>query len=115
MTLKIIRTLPDTSSWVPLSEHQGATPASFSTPVLHFQSLKAKLALSSDQKWLLPAFFPDAQETTEAEAAESMIPGSDTAQNGTAEGDEEDWEDEDGGPMIQDVFVENVNIYNTSE
>ena len=115
MPLKTINSAPDASSWSTLSEHQSSTPASFSTPVLHLHCTNTQIALSSDQKYQIPDFFPDETIPSSSASAPPAQQNS-TIDDQTEDKDEEveeEWE-EDHGPMIQDVTIENVDIFVTS-
>lgn len=46
--LEVLPHSPDLSKYVPLSEHQSSTPASFSVPVLHFHSSNNQIVITSD-------------------------------------------------------------------
>ncbi|EXJ70121.1 uncharacterized protein A1O5_07194 [Cladophialophora psammophila CBS 110553] len=58
--MEILREPPKTSSFVPLIEHQSATPASFYTgpPVLHYYSDRSKLIVLEQEAGSIPAFAP---------------------------------------------------------
>ncbi|KAH0606253.1 uncharacterized protein H6S33_003914 [Morchella sextelata] len=73
MPLTIIRTVPDAAKYTPLTTHQSATPASFTTPVLHFRNESTTLVLAATQTPLLPIFggHKDAAEP------EVVVPGID--------------------------------------
>ncbi|KAL7274577.1 hypothetical protein RUND412_002523 [Rhizina undulata] len=90
MPLTIIRSPPSPSTYTPLTIHQSQTPASFSTPVLHFRSENSRLLVANSQVSYLPIFGDDA-------------------------GSDEDQEKEKVFEGI-DVWVtsENVIIFNTS-
>ncbi|KAK6516970.1 hypothetical protein TWF506_006850 [Arthrobotrys conoides] len=111
-SLTLIQTPPDVSELPTLADHQSATPASFAQEVLHFRTTGAKITLSSDQKFLLPAWFPDAASNDiSVDVEEKAAPGKDKA---AAEGDDdEDWEDEDA--IVEDVHVEDVTVIVTTK
>jgi hypothetical protein len=68
MPLTIIRSPPSADSYEPLSSFQAATPASFSTPVLHHHEVNAKVLLSRDQASLIPIFLPADSKQGDADA-----------------------------------------------
>lgn len=119
MFLQVIKTAPDPTAWTPLADHQSATPTSFSAPVLHFHCANTQIALSSDQKSLISEFFSGEEESSSV-AAETVPPTTaqdeSNAPTGEGEGvvDEEGAWEEDTGPMMQDVTIENVDIYVTN-
>jgi len=118
MSLQVIKTAPDPTKWTSLADHQAATPASFSAPVLHFHCASTQIALSSDQKSLIPEFFPNEENQSSTIAVSTAQDAKDAAaaednNNMLDEEDEGNWE-EDAGPMIQDVTIENVDVYVTN-
>jgi len=117
MSLQIIKTAPDPTTWTPLADHQAATPVSFSAPVLHFHCKNTQIALSSDQKSLISEFFPGEEKESSSTATNTAQDAKDetTAENDSMQDEENqgNWE-EDTSPMIQDVTIENVDIYVTN-
>ncbi|KAI5802152.1 regulator of volume decrease after cellular swelling-domain-containing protein, partial [Pyronema domesticum] len=75
MPLTIIRSPPSADSYEPLSSFQAATPASFSTPVLHHHEVNAKVLLSRDQASLIPIFLPadSKQGDADTESTDEII------------------------------------------
>lgn len=111
-SLTLIQTLPDVSELPTLADHQSTTPASFTQEVLHFRTTGAKITLSSDQKFLLPAWFPDAASNDISVDIEE--PASTKGKAAEEEGeDDEDWEDEDA--IVEDVHVEDVTVIVTTK
>ncbi|KAK6356864.1 hypothetical protein TWF718_001204 [Orbilia javanica] len=110
-SLTLIQTPPDVSELPTLADHQASTPASFAQEVLHFRTAGAKITLSSDQKFLLPAWFPDAASNDISVDVEETAPAKDKAAEGGE--DDEDWEDEDG--IVEDVHVEDVTVVVTTK
>lgn len=113
-SLTLIRTPPDVSELPTLADHQSSTPASFAQEVLHFRTAGAKITLSSDQKFLLPAWFPDAASNDISVDVVEEAAAAPAKEKATAEGeDDEDWEDEDA--IVEDVHVEDVTVVVTTK
>ncbi|EPS39960.1 hypothetical protein H072_6212 [Dactylellina haptotyla CBS 200.50] len=116
-SLTLLSSAPDVSALPTLAAHQASTPATFTQEVLHFQTTGAKLTLSSDQKFLLPAWFPDAASNDISVGVKDG--GADAKQTSTDESKEgeeqedEDWEDEDA--IVEDVHVEDVTVIVTTK
>ncbi|KAF3920267.1 hypothetical protein AA313_de0208466 [Arthrobotrys entomopaga] len=109
-SLTLISSSPDISGLPTLADHQASTPATFTQEVLHFQTTGAKLTLSSDQKFLLPAWFPDAASND----VSVDIKDTDTKDEGEeGDGEDEDWEDEDA--VIEDVHIEDLTAIITTK
>jgi nucleotide-sensitive chloride channel 1A len=55
--MEVLRTAPDTSSFVPLAEHQSRTPSSFHSgpPVLHYHSQRCKVVILERDLLATPA------------------------------------------------------------
>ena len=99
--MEVLREAPKVTSFIPLAEHQSATPASFyrGPPVLHYYSDRCKVLLLDHDLSSVPAL----AEFANSSAAE-------TASNGTAvNGD-----GADGGQEAHKT-VEDVDIWVTSE
>lgn len=90
--MEVIHEAPLESSFVPLSEHQSHTPASFYSgpPVLHYRSPGASLLVAKTE--------------VEGNPAISKLLDSPQA-NGTAAGDDDE----------QDVVISGVDVWVTSE
>lgn len=58
--MEVLREAPKPSSFVPLIEHQSATPASFHSgpPVLHYYSDRSKVIVLEHELESAPAFAP---------------------------------------------------------
>ncbi|KAK6354542.1 hypothetical protein TWF696_003685 [Orbilia brochopaga] len=113
-SLTLITAPPDPTSLPTLADHQSSTPATFSQEVLHFHTTGAKLTLASDQKFLLPAWFPDAASNDVSVDVKDASVDEATSDKADEEGgDEEDWEDEDA--IIEDVHVEDVTVIVTTK
>ncbi|KAK6534108.1 hypothetical protein TWF281_005446 [Arthrobotrys megalospora] len=110
-SLTLIQVSPDVSELPTLADHQSSTPASFTQEVLHFRTTGAKITLSSDQKFLLPAWFPDAASNDISVDVEGTAPTKGKAEEGGE--DDEDWEDEDA--IVEDVHVEDVTVIVTTK
>ena len=72
MPLQIIRTVPDEAAYTPLSTFQSETPASFSTPVLHYRQQGSKVLLAQDQARLLPIFGAENSDGTDEITVEGI-------------------------------------------
>ncbi|KAF3919101.1 hypothetical protein ABW21_db0205680 [Orbilia brochopaga] len=112
-SLTLITAPPDPTSLPSLADHQSSTPATFSQEVLHFYATGAKLALASDQKILLPAWFPDAASNDVSINVKDASADDTAADNAGEGGDEEDWEDE--AAIMEDVHVEDVTVVVTTK
>jgi chloride channel, nucleotide-sensitive, 1A len=64
--MEILREAPKAASFVPLSEHQSRTPASFYSgpPVLHYYSDRSKLVVLDHEAHLIPALAPLLEHAT---------------------------------------------------
>ncbi|EWC47503.1 hypothetical protein DRE_00471 [Drechslerella stenobrocha 248] len=108
-SLTQITAKPDPGSLPSLADHQSSTPETFSQEVLHFYTTSAKLTLSSDQKFLLPAWFADATSNDISVDLKNEAQGKDDE----GANDDEDWEDEDA--IVEDVHVEDVTVMVTTK
>ncbi|KAF3920998.1 hypothetical protein ABW20_dc0107290 [Dactylellina cionopaga] len=108
-SLTLITSPPDLTSLPTLADHQASTPATFSQEVLHFHTDGAKLTFSSDQKFLLPEWFPDV--ATNDVSVDIKEDETSKAKGGDAEDD--DWEDEEA--IVEDVHVENITVIVTTK
>lgn len=109
-SLTLTSTPPDPTSLPTLAAHQSSTPASFSEEVLHFYTTGAKLSLASDQKFLLPAWFPDATSNDISVDASTTEANSSSKTVDEEADDDEDWEDEPAGTIIEDVHLDDITI-----
>ena len=97
--MEVLREAPKPSSFVPLIDHQSATPASFYSgpPVLHYYSDRSKVIVLDDEVGSIPAFAPLLAVST-----------SQQQENGTeTNGDHAD--------QTKQRVVEDVDIWVTSE
>ncbi len=97
--MEILREPPNASSFVPLAEHQSATPASFylGPPVLHYHSDRSKVRILQRDVGSATAFAPLFQ------SADTVAQ---TSQNGDAQSN--------GEPDMQKV-AEDVDVWVTSK
>ena len=95
--MEIIHDAPQTSSYVPVSEHQSQTPASFYSgpPVLYHQCSSAHLVILDSELRLSPAL---------SKLLENHVIGTAAATNGDS-----------GNHQDEDVVISNVEIWVTSE
>ncbi|KAF3941017.1 hypothetical protein ABW19_dt0201060 [Dactylella cylindrospora] len=116
-SLTPITTPPDPTSIPTLAAHQSSTPATFTAEVLHYHTANAKLSLSSDQKFLLPGWFPDATDNDISLDVEngSVTNSATSNKEEPVDDDNEDWEDEDAGPVVQDVHIDDVTVMITTK
>ena len=93
--MEVLREPPNASSFVPLAEHQSATPASFYTgpPVLHYHSDRSKVRVLQRELDSAPAFAP-------------LFLGADAAAQTTQNGD---------GQSHGEKIAEEVDVWVTSE
>jgi nucleotide-sensitive chloride channel 1A len=84
--MEILRDPPDASAFVPLAEHQSATPASFylGPPVLHYHSDRSKVRILQRELDNAPAFLPLFQSSVDTS---SSAPGGDNHVNGDSNGE----------------------------
>ncbi|KAJ5831857.1 hypothetical protein N7474_000168 [Penicillium riverlandense] len=96
--MEALRTAPDTSSFVPLAEHQSRTPSSFHSgpPVLHYHSQRCKVVILERDLLATPALNALRGESAAASA------------NGSAQ------EDHDEGEG-KDIAIEGVDAWVSSE
>ena len=82
--MEVLREPPNASSFVPLAEHQSATPASFYSgpPVLHYHSDRSKVRVLQSELDSAPAFAPLFQG---ADAREQTAPNGDGQSNGDSD------------------------------
>ncbi|KIW79736.1 hypothetical protein Z517_06350 [Fonsecaea pedrosoi CBS 271.37] len=102
--MEILREPPKASSFVPLIEHQSATPASFynGPPVLHYYSDRSKLIVLEHEARSVPAFAPLLQHLGSQEQPQQ------TGANGAeSNGDSE--------ARGKQKVVENVDVWVTSD
>jgi chloride channel, nucleotide-sensitive, 1A len=100
--MEILREAPNINSFIPLSDHQSTTPASFYSgpPVLHFHSSRCKvLILERDLSLSAPlaALAPDALHAQELGANGHRLNAHTNSEDNMAE--------EDGQRLIEDVEV----------
>jgi nucleotide-sensitive chloride channel 1A len=103
--MEVLREAPNASTFIPLSEHQSATPASFYSgpPVLHYHSGRCKVVILERDLNLSPALTALAREAEKTSATAEPVT------NGNGEqGEEED------GPVEQKVLGD-VDVWVTSE
>lgn len=105
--MEILREAPKASSFVPLIEHQSATPASFYSgpPVLHYYSDRSKLIILEHEIGSVGAFAPLLERPTCQTRSQPHANGTEGT-NGNAE------EPHEQG--VQKV-VEDVDVWVTSE
>jgi nucleotide-sensitive chloride channel 1A len=103
--MEVLQEVPNSSAFVPLSEHQSATPASFYSgpPVLHYHSGRCKVVILERDLSLSPALTILARETEKTSTTTEPVT------NGNGEQGEEDDE-----PIKQKV-VGDVDVWVTSE
>lgn len=71
--MEVLREPPKASTFIPLSEHQSATPASFYTgpPVLHYYSDRSKVIVIEQELDNAPALKPLLEKATTTSIQES--------------------------------------------
>lgn len=84
--MDVLREPPNASSFIPLAEHQSATPVSFYTgpPVLHYHSDRSKVRVLQRELDSAPAFAPLFQN---ANTAAQTTSNGDGQSNGDSESD----------------------------
>ncbi len=103
--MEVLQEAPKTSTFVPLSEHQSATPASFYSgpPVLYYHSDRCKILVLERDLSTSPALTALAREAK-----------STSSTNGHAANGDEDRTNGDAGAESQKV-LEDVAVWVTSE
>lgn len=103
--MEVLREAPKSDTFIPLSEHQSATPASFYSgpPVLHYHSSRCKVVILERDLNQSPAL------TVLAQQAHNTSTTAETVANGNGHhGPEEDEAD-------AQKILDNVDIWVTSE
>lgn len=97
--MEVLREPPKASTFVPLAEHQSATPASFYSgpPVLHYYSDRSKLIVLEPEISGVAAFAPLLEHSTAQPDANGTETNGDAASDG------------------QQKVVEDVDVWVTSE
>jgi hypothetical protein len=109
LEMEVLQEAPNSSTFVPLSEHQSATPASFYSgpPVLHYHSGRCKVVILERDLNLSPAL------TALARQSENTSTTAEPVTNGNGEqGEEED--EPDKQKVLDDVDVWVTSEYATS-
>jgi hypothetical protein len=103
--MEVLQEAPNSSTFVPLSEHQSATPASFYSgpPVLHYHSGRCKVVILERDLNLSPALTALARETEKTSTTAEPVT------NGNGEQGEE--EDE----SVKQKVLGDVDVWVTSE
>src|SRR4051794_2149955 len=103
--MEVLREAPNSSTFVPLSEHQSATPASFYSgpPVLHYHSGRCKVIILERDLNLSSALTSLVRETEKVSTTAKPVT------NGNGEQGEE--EDE----SVRQKVVGDVDVWVTSE
>lgn len=99
--MEVIHTAPDPSSFIPLSQHQSQTPASFYSgpPVLHYQNRRCKIRILEG-------------DLTKASALAALATGTSATTNGdSVHGNGEHEGDVERG---QEIVFEDVDVWVTS-
>ncbi|KIW99379.1 uncharacterized protein Z518_11367 [Rhinocladiella mackenziei CBS 650.93] len=84
--MEVLREAPKASSFIPLIEHQSATPASFYSgpPVLHYYGDRSKLIVLEHEIQPVAAFAPLLETATSQSHANGTESNGDTSATGTA-------------------------------
>ena len=95
--MEIIHDAPEATSYVPVSEHQSQTPASFYSgpPVLYYQCSSAHLVILDSELKLSPAL---------SKLSDNQVIGAEAATNGDS-----------GNHQDEEVVISSVEIWVTSE
>jgi chloride channel, nucleotide-sensitive, 1A len=103
--MEVIREAPKASTFIPLAEHQSATPVSFYTgpPVLHYHSDRSKVIILERDASGTALLEPLLRHASEPETAET---------NGGAE---TNGHQEDSNGSTQQKVIEDVDVWATSE
>ncbi|OAP61470.1 hypothetical protein AYL99_03673 [Fonsecaea erecta] len=103
--MEILREPPKASSFVPLIEHQSATPASFYSgpPVLHYYSDRSKLVVLEHEARSVPAFAPLLEHPSSEAQPQQPHHANGTEANGDFE------------MRGQQKVVDNVDVWVTSD
>jgi hypothetical protein len=81
--MEVLQEAPNSSTFVPLSEHQSATPASFYSgpPVLHYHSRRCKVVILERDLNLSPALTALARETEKTSTTAEPVTNGNDEQN----------------------------------
>ena len=106
LEMEMLQEAPKSSNFIPLSEHQSATPASFYSgpPVLHYHSDRCKVVILERDLNTSPALTALARQAQEAPASAEPVTNGD---GNHAEVDDDD--------VVRWKVINNVDVWVTSE